>query len=857
MNILIKLISYLPVGVLLLLTSCSIESPWNINDRAGGKIKINLLADGGVLSGTRADDMSPLVPNSSEFALLLKSRDGSYKNSWNSLEVFNKESGFPMGSYSISASYGDPNSEGFTHPYFYGESNVDVTIGKTSEVTILATLSNAMVSLRYTDQFHQFFSSYSGIVQTEGHDPLIFVQGESRPAYISTGNVELKLTLTKNEGQTITVNPASFVAEARKHYIITFGVEGNVEVGEAILTVEWSEELVEETKEIVLTDELFTTPLPEINGKGYNYSGNSVFEGVNYDDLNPEFHIIAFGGIANAILRVMSEDGMVPAGFSSLSLVGADTSTQASLISSGIDCAGFFGKTAEMALINFKEFVRNLTPGTYRISLDVEDSLGRTVSLDIDSSLKITVEGIKYEFSGFFKPDFMSEEIVVMVSTNCEDAKQQFKFQTASIDSNFIEVSSEYLRDNDSPTISTDLPFTFTYKLSGNQIKDWKWKVRTQLSSKTAREMTIDVNMPELNIECDPFANRVRIKVTGEKEDIAKWIIEQGSFYKNDEKLNNEVSLTDDIFEINGLEPGLTYSDYSVSLGKGLYPGYKNNINFQTEYELDVPNGEFNEEDAENAININPINVGGNYWVSVLGVRSDQQIKSSIERIVPLGWATLNDLTCYSSSENKNTWYMVPSTFMENNQVIIRSVGYNHAGPTIPESGKSFNRNYYCENKPDLSDLFKSAGELFLGSYDYDNLPQRIDGIEFKSRPSSLNFKYSYSAVDGETGLVTIKIMDKDGNVLSENERDLTESIGNVDVSVPLVNYPFGKPASKIEVSFKSTKGNGDPTIIIPTDLDEGFTASTYLANRQKAANDYKAFAKGSELKISNVHLGY
>lgn len=853
---------------MLLLSGCVSESPWSSEKAKDGKIELTLVADNTVNIGTRADDeTSPYIPNVKEFTINLRSKDGSLNNSWGSLDSFNSEDGFAMGNYILSASFGSMDDEGFRKPYFYGETTVSVTVGNTSTTSITATLANSMFSVRYTDKFKEFFPSYSATVQTTGHNPVVFEQRETEPAYLSVGNATLNLNLTNEEGKSVTVAPSTFTTKAKTHTIVTVGVEGNINQGQSTLTVEFSEEVDEESVEISI-DELFNTEPPRIDQKGYSDNKVEVFESIDYLDINPEFHVFAFGKLAKANLTIATNDGNLPAflkaaeevissdaKIGTIDLLQADPSTQSVIESSGLVCDGFFGQLGDMAILNFKNFIKKLNPGTYTIMFDVEDNVKRSASLEIP--LTVTVEGIKFDISKIEQPDFLDKEVIVNVITNCEAAKQQFKFKSLNSDGQLVEIKAEYLGEGETASSISDMTYASKYKLTVNEIDDWMWTVAAALGDKEYKEQSFEVNMPEFTVETDAFARKVWFKVKDDtNENLKNYIINKGKIFKgNDELLNATlIDKENGIFEISeGIQPDTQYSDYTLSLGKSLYAKYSGNINFKSEKDTDL--------DFQTTYNlvVETINVGGQYETRVGFIASHQQIKSSINIIEPSGdWATLNEFTCYSGSTNKNTWYMEPSTFWDENDIIVRSVGYNHQGPDIPESKNGTSRIYYGQNVPDENSIFSSIGELFLGSYSYSGSGNgdRVDGIAFDTRPSSLNFEYSYRSVNGEQGIAVIKIYN-DNNIIAQNSANLSNTVNKIPISIPLTGYSFAKGATKIEISFKSANVSGDPAIERPLSLDEGFTDLTYLANAKKNANDYVTYASGSELRISNVHLEY
>ena len=153
--------------------------------------------------------------------------------------------------------------------------------------------------------------------------------------------------------------------------------------------------------------------------------------------------------------------------------------------------------------------------------------------------------------------------------------------------------------------------------------------------------------------------------------------------------------------------------------------------------------------------------------------------------------------------------------------------------------------------------LDKSIGVLFLGSYSYDsNGEHRNDGIDFGSRPLTLTFKYRYTPVNNEVAEAYIKVFNSSGKEISQGILRLEASSDIKERTVILDIYDFGEKANTIQLGFKSSASTiRTPSIVIPTGsaLNEGGG----LRNDNRSANDYKAFAKGSELIIDDVRLGY
>ena len=868
----------------LLAGSCASDSPWDSSDAKDGRIELTVMANGKVQVGTRADgdeenkDAFAIEPEGSRFSISLLSKDGSVDKTWDSLSKFNNEDGFPMGFYKLSAFYGDPDVEGFSNPYYYGEEDIEVTLGHTTVQTITATLANSMLSVRYTDDLVSMFKAYSASVQTDGHPMVAFATNETRAAYLAAGNAKFYVTLTNDKDETVTVNLMDLNLSAKHHYIVTVGVNKD-NLGNPTLDVNVTEEIIkEEPLTITLTDEFFSAPVPVVTAKGFDPSTSiDFFEAFATETGEPQIHVMALAGLKSAKLLLTATDGGVLPGWNTkneeIELVKAADTDKSKISDAKIKCYGFFENAADFGYIDFTQYVKGLDPGSYQAAVTVTDKLGRTVDVSLPQVvLKANVDEVKYDVAGYIVPDFFSEEIIIALTTNCPLIKDVFSFSANNEEGGISDVTRTVLDSNPGiANLQSEYANTYFYKLKVDPINDNQWTVKSKYAAKEITTV-MDINLPTFTVVTDAFAKRVKIKIDAGDAELTQKLASVINVRNNGNLIKAEnidrKQAKDGIIIVKGLNSknqtvdgntfnGL-YDKFTLFLGKKTartdYTGTA--LTFETEEASDVPNGNFEDKDSSRGININPINVGGNYWVRVF-VRSDQQITSSIERDVPAGWANLNDLTCYIGSKRMNTWYQEPSTYIENDYVVVRTVGYNHDGKEIPESGRSANTTYYCENYPAESDLFKSAGELFLGNYSFNGSASRSDGLSFQSRPSSLTFTYSFESMNNEKAVVNVRFLDTEGGVLQQENMEL-EASGSKSVTINFADYPFGKKAKTIELSFKSSN-SANPAIHIPTgeELNEGFTATTYLANRQKAANDYHAFAKGSELKLYNVHLNY
>lgn len=830
----------------LCLSGCSDDSPWSGSDSTGG-IHLNLETDGRIMKhSTKADDtMSPVVPDGNAFAISLNHVDGSYSKSWTNIEAFNNEESFPIGDYKINASYGDISREGFALPCFMAEEDVHVAPGDNTEVSMVATLANSMVSIRYNDDFINNFPHYSAAVQTPGNDWVVFGQNESRPAYVdpsADGNTKVSITMFNKKNEKVTVEPAKFKILPRRHYIVTINAVGNVSQGNMTLQVEFEEDVVSESVEISLSDELFTAPAPEIKPKNFTVGQPLTFIANEELNCDPQFDILAFAGFEEVTMNVVGPDSYNPIFGKSVEFLSADDITRKNMENVGVIVSGLYPVSGLMAVINIKKYLEQVPPGDYKITLQAKDKLTR---LSDPVVLTAKVNPLIMDVSLAQDVKYRANEIQIIVASNSLHFANNLVFDLTDANGNAINAEVTSISDT---TVDG-------YACAKKCILSTDPVVTTEINAKVScgrmdQTLFIDVVDPDYDVEVDAFAKYVVFRVSAPYDpDLENDLVAHLGIYNGDDRVdesriirNTEKNL---IIIKTPESAGNTFNTIKTKLGLFV----KNIPAFTLETVVQLPNSAF--ETKGRNIKFDNIQVGGKYNVTVIGISQDYTNTSSINRFEPSGWSTVNDETAYANSNPKNTWFVVPSTYMDNGAVVIRSVGYNHNGTVPPTSGGNMNSNYYCENSPSQNDLLKKAGELFLGT-------AQNKGIGFDSRPSSLSFDYKYTTA-GERGQVDIVVYDEDNKVIANNTEYLDLTVGDefVRKTVNLPSYPFGKKAKKIFVSFRSTREGVTPGIVIPTgsELNDGII--NFRGNRTVAENAYKSVAVGSELTIDNVSLGY
>lgn len=90
----------------------------------------------------------------------------------------------PSGNYSVKASYGSLEDEGFDKPYFYGSANFAVTGGNTVTVSVPVSLGNTIVKVSCTENFSNYYKDYTFRIVRSTAVLATFVKGETKAAFV-------------------------------------------------------------------------------------------------------------------------------------------------------------------------------------------------------------------------------------------------------------------------------------------------------------------------------------------------------------------------------------------------------------------------------------------------------------------------------------------------------------------------------------------------------------------------------------------------------------------------------------------------------------------------------------------------
>ncbi len=826
-----------------LLVSCSQDK--GDPQLGSGNFKLSIETDNEVIPVLRSKQATSEVnPSAEDFAITLTNEDGSYKKSWSTINNIPSDATYDVGNYTISASYGSLEEEGFDTPHYKGESQFTIRDQETTPVNITCTLAHVKVTLQYTEAFTKYFADYNAIIHSASGKELTVSRDETRDAYVIPGDITLRLNLTKPNGVTATFEPAKIKdASARQHYIVTFDVTESV--GAAILTVVFDNETEAEPISIDISDEAMIAPAPYIKLEGIQNNGTIEVQECD-SPLGGTLgaSITARGGLAGCTLSTTSAY-LIEQGFPAQVELSELTPEQTALFENlGLEIKGFGNNLSKMGYINFATLTPSLQVASngssdHTFTLTARDANGKVsepVSFTITSTpLTLSIGDIEKVMLG-------STSIDIPMTFNGKD----------------ISRLKVYLVNNGTAK-------EISYTILNNNAENYTLHATVDVGNtpqsvylsyadrRTTESREIGIIVPSFTLsynEYDVWTSRASMRVTATEAAYQSLIEKYISFYVNEDNSWKKFTpeKTSRGYNITGLNAGQTYNFRTSCLSDQSDIEQSPIVSITTEAALNLPNAQFEEW---NTWFSETINKGGRYGKLAGWTQETQALTSSD----PIGWATVNTKTVPTNPSTKNTWYMVPSTLLtqgvNGNAALIRNVAWDNNGSTPPEgSWGSLTQSLSSLAAPSIAN--RSVGKLFLGSYYYNHdsgVELYNEGIEFASRPAKLSGYYKYIAKGGDTnGVVTITVEHRtsDGKVITLATRTLSLN--------PASNYIYFEAAlSYTNIQYKATH------------LKVMFASSNKAANDQSSesssitTNDNKAQAisVGSELYIDNLSLSY
>ncbi|MEJ8748116.1 DUF4493 domain-containing protein [Phocaeicola sp. ICN-14070] len=820
------LLSFLFIG----LASCTKE---DTRSSLEGRIDVRVSTDWS-LADAESRASEEVAPEINDFALAIESADGKVSNSWDSFGKFQPVS-VPVGTYLVTASYGDANAEGFDALSYLGSTTVEVGKDETAEASVTCTINKARVILSYTDDFKSYFSSYSAYVSSSKGNKITYADDETRGAYFVPGNLELFLEVTRQGvSQKVTLNPKNFTAEVKHEYRLTMDVDAST----ASLKIVFNDNpSSEQNVDINISDEALNAPAPEFAAYGFT-SGNAieVMEGSTVSD-KLEAYLNASSGLAKCELITVSEALKAQGWPESVDLMNLTTEQSQKLTELGLSTKGLGANHDKIALVDFK----NVLPYLYCTSdgNDVHTFTLRATDVltkvSEDLVLKVTTRNNGFAVA---LPEYVSYGSTTMTADlTLEGDPALIKFYYI-----YLGAPQEFTAENINIQPGTEenkYKVTFTYPEPLVDTENGV-KFKAQYGAKTI-ERTFKVEDPELTLslkngDADVWATKAYLQVVASAKSRSSRTISSSTVeiqYKEGEEWiawpHQSYDAETGLFLLTGLGEGATetegipYTLRAVYKRGGEVASFSQELGITTEPKAQVGNAGFEEWHTEIFT----------YKITWAGTG---------EREWYLPWNT---------NEN-DTWWAVNSRAT----MLSECAAFYYEYKVFPTISWSSSNKSQGEKSIQIATIAVGsaaivdggsttphAGEIWIGTSN-DSGGHASEGHSFASRPNSMTFWYQYESFnDNEKFYMQVVLKAADGTIVASNEIPNGEEgdpSGNT-ITLPFTYSPdVHKKVSSIYMVFKSSSGSVDSK-----------KRTMEISGQQQTARI------GSVLRIDDIKLNY
>ena len=800
-----------------------------------GRIDVSVNADKNLSAEASRANGDEVSPDVNDFALKIESADGKVSNSWDSFGKFQPVS-VEIGTYTVTATYGDANTEGFDGLSYFGDTSVEVVRDQTATASITCTIDKARVSISYTDSFKSYFTSYSAYINSSKGNKVTYEAEETRGAYFVPGDLQLFLEVTRpGVSDKISLNPKNFTAEVKHDYHLRMDVDASTSTLNIIFN---DDPTSTENVQIEISDESLNKPAPAFTAYGFTSGENQeVLEGETVSD-KLEAYLNAPSGLAKCELTTASESLKKEGWPESVDLMNLTPEQSQKLKELGLETMGLGDNHDKIALINFKNVLPNLycTTGgndVHTFTLRATDALGKVTESDL--VLKITTRNNGFAVTLPESVPYGSTTMTADLTLEGDPSKIVFHYIGLGTYQTFApeKVNIQQTGEPNKYTV------TFTYPEPLIDTENGV-KFKAKYGPKTI-EKVFNVEDPELTLslkngDADVWATKAYLQVTASAKSRSSRTISSTTVeiqYKDGEEWkawpNQSYDSETGLFQLTGMGEGATevagvsYTLRAAYKRAGEDSSYSQEFNITTEPKAQVGNAGFEEWHTE-IFNYNvvlggtkqrewylPWNEGeGDTWWAV---NSRTTMLSSVAGVGYFEYKVFPTISWSSSNKSEGEKSIQIST------VAVGSAAIANGGSTTPH-----------------------AGEIWIGTSN-DSGGHASDGHAFASRPNSLTFWYQYESYDSETFYMKVELKAADGTVVASNEipKGTVGETGGNTITLPFTySSDNHKKVSSIYMVFKSSSGSVDSE-----------KRTMEISGTQQTARI------GSVLRIDDIRLNY
>lgn len=810
----------------------------------GGYLAVRVAADNEVVSAaSRAEGDG--IPDVGDFSLSIAKENGELVSKWDKFSDYDAEATVvPIGTYTVSASYGDATTEGFDGLSYAGSTTANVAEGETTDVTIDCTINKARVSISYTDAFKSYFTSYSAYVSSSRGNKIDYTADETRAAYFTPGNLDVYLNVTRpGVSGSVALKVKTLAAEVKHEYRLTM----DVDAGTSTLNIIFNDD-PESTQnvEFNISDAALNAPAPTIVAHGFT-SGEAmeVVEGGSVEGTL-QAYLNAPSGLAGCEL-VTSSAALKAQGWpEKVDLMALSAEDQQKLTELGLVMKGLGSTHDKIATVEFQ----NVVPYLYctgdgneehSFTLTATDVYGKTTETPL--VLNVTSRNNGFAVTLPESVPYGSNTMSFTMNLEGDASKVKFYYSAYGADQLFTEDNVFISSDGTTHTVTLTYPDPLIDTES-----DVKFKA--EYGSKTI-EKTFKVEDPELTLslkngDVDVWATKAYVKVEASAKSRASRTISSSTVeiqYKDGEVWkvwpNQSYDSEKGLFLLTGMGEGATdtngvaYTLRAAYKRSGEVVTYSGELPITTEAKTQIPNSGFDDWYTDSK----------EQW----SVGLFKNIKWFFYYPFQQGdeghwWSTNN--------ERAQAWTVAP-VYVTTCPAVIYTYDTRTGEGKAAEIHTSGSGGEYASTSTSMYPESAFAGSIFIGSYSWsDKSEHKSLGHSFNTRPLGLSFWYKYKPYKTDAFKVLVEV--KSGETVIAAGEYVPEAYSSEDleyqqhtISLEYTNSLL--KATSISVQFLST----NKTSFTENDLQKNGTLTL-----TDCADSWNAHF-GSFLKIDDVELIY
>ncbi len=791
------------------LAGCSDDS--GTAQSGAGKIAPEVSVDADVETSISTDHVNIYpVPEAQDVGFRLSTADGSLSHTWEAFSEYDPSAPYMPGSYVAEAFYGSEQNEGFEMPYFYGRAEFELREDEIARPEILCALGNTMMTVEFDAAFTDYFKDCAVTLHSHGGGFVVYTPGEKRQAYLRPGDIDVSIALTLPDGQKCDFLLTT-IPDARAAYCYMLALQADTEGENPVVTMSLDDRIQSDDVSVELTPAFLAGGVPAIECFGF-VSGSAIHVAEGTVPAEPVKMAVEESGLRALVLTV-DAPSLIAAGWQGeVNLLNASAGVMALMKQSGLKIESADGQT-----------VVDLTEVIARLRAEEGDSRSmfalRAVSANGQMSdpamLEVSLGEVDVELVAVTPATVGVNEASVTVECHVADGLDNISIELFGEDRQWKATKIESV---------TPVGDGSRYIL--------RFRVPEGTSALTARllycgvvkaETKVGRVSPAFAIKVDAFARKAVVRIVPEDESLLGVITRMATLYSGNEPL---LGVTRDPergeLTVSGLTEATSYSLRATVMSSPTATDFTETVNVTTEKALALPNGDF--EEVKNSIDWRDMPSGGRYSQDIVEIFNRQNFVTW-KADVPDKWANVNAKTFCTSAKRPNTWYMQPSTqtvldaCSGSYAVRIDNVGWDSDGEAIADYVQE-GQPYVAYSRVVPKVAYRAVGKIFLGKYSFDaaSVSERYEeGIEFGSRPASLNGFYKFSpamSTVAQAGVAVVEVTgtgaDGKETVIASGRAALEPATGYTAFSIPLTYNLFGVKATAVKVMLAASTDTGD-----------------------------------------------